>query len=350
MGLKGKDLNHRGGYVSKRQMPFGRIDRRFLKFIKEAVQKSEFVAFLLCAVLVAVLTAEGGVFWTGSNFDSLQASIAPTAIMAFGMTILLICGYFDLSIGSVMLLAGMLSGRLALIGVPVPVIVLLVLLAGLAVGCLNGFLVAVLKINALIATIGTQYAGYGAAMTFLDDARRLGKFPPAFIALGEGKAFGLYYMTWVMFALLAAFTFFLRYTRAGRGLYFVGGNREASRLIGFADKKIIFISYAVTGLLAALAGILASARIQSPSQYTGGGIHMTCMIACVVGGCSFAGGKGSAAGAVFGVCFMSLLTNMFNLLEMKAQLQNVVVGVILVVVIVIDGFLSLRKMRAMGKI
>jgi len=130
----------------------------------------------------------------------------------------------------------------------------------------------------------------------------------------------------------------------------VGGNREASKLIGFNDTRILFMTYALTGLLASLAGILAVARIQSPSQYMGDGIHMTCMIACVVGGGSFAGGKGSAAGAVFGVAFMSLLTNMFNLLEMKAQLQNVIVGLVLVAVIVMDGYLNLKKMREMGKI
>jgi ribose/xylose/arabinose/galactoside ABC-type transport system permease subunit len=270
--------------------------------------------------------------------------------MAFGMMILLICGYFDLSIGSVMLLAGMLSGRLALLGAPTPVIIFLVLLAGLAVGCLNGFLVAVLKINALIATIGTQYAGYGIAMTFLEKVRQLGKFSEDFIEMGEGKIFGLYYMTWILFFLLVSFGFFLKHTSLGRRLYFVGGNREASRLIGFSDTKIIFTAYAMTGLLSALAGILAVARIQSPSQYTGGGVHMTCMIACVVGGGSFAGGKGSALGAVLGVAFMSLLTNMFNLLEMKAQLQNVVVGLILVAVVVTDGYLNLKKLRALGKI
>jgi ribose transport system permease protein len=152
-----------------------------------------------------------------------------------------------------------------------------------------------------------------------------------------------------MLALLAFFSFTLKYTSTGRQLYFVGGNREASRLMGFNDRRIIFGTFAATGLLASLAGILAVARIQSPSQYTGGGVHMTCMIACVVGGGSFAGGRGSALGALLGVAFMSLLTNMFNLLEMKPQLQNVIIGLILVTVIVMDGYLNLKKLREIGK-
>lgn len=314
------------------------------------IRKNEFVSAALCAALIVVLTIAGQVFWTTSNFDSLQASIAPTAIMAFGMMFLLICGYFDLSIGSTMLLAGILSGRLALLGAPIPVIILVVLCAGALVGAVNGFLVAILRINALIATIGTQYICYGIAMTLWDGVRALGKFSDDFTKIGDGKILNLYYMTWIMLLLLAAFSFFLKYMPSGRILYFVGGNREAARLMGFKDRRVIFACYTVTGLLTALAGILAVARIQTPTQYMGGGIHMTCIIACVVGGGSFAGGKGSALGAVLGVAFMSLLTNMFNLLEMKAQLQNVVVGLTLIAVIVIDGYLNLKKMRAMGKI
>ena len=314
------------------------------------LRKNEIVATTLCIVIVAVLTLRGQVFWTAANFDSLQAATAPIAIVAFGMMILLICGYFDLSIGSIMLLAGILSGRLALLGAPIPVIVILVLLAGFLVGCVNGFLVATLKINALIATIGTQYICYGVAMTMWDGIWALGKFSEGFVEIGGGQFLGLYYMTWIMLILLAGFTYFLKYMSSGRLLFFVGGNREAARLMGFNDKRIIFSCYAATGFLAALAGLLQVARIQTPTQYQGENVHMACIIACVVGGGSFAGGKGSAIGAALGVAFMSLLTNMFNLLQMNPQLQNVVVGITLVVVIVIDGYLNLKKMRAMGNI
>ena len=321
-----------------------------LEWLRGVIKKNEFVSLALCLVLVIVLTVGSGVFWSKGNFESLQSSIAPISIMAFGMMLLLICGYFDLSIGSIMLLAGLLSGRLALAGAPLPVILAVVLLSGFLIGCLNGYCVAVLRINALIVTIGTQQIGYGAAMSLLAKVRELGKFPPGYIVLGEGKFLGLYYMTWIALILLLAFSYYLKWTPSGRKRYFVGGNREASRLIGFNDRRIVFFSYALTGLLASLAGILVSARIQSPSQYTGGNVHMTCIIACVVGGGSFSGGKGSALGALLGVAFMSLLTNMFNLFEMKVQLQNVVVGLILVAVITIDGYLHLKKMRELGKL
>jgi ribose/xylose/arabinose/galactoside ABC-type transport system permease subunit len=122
-------------------------------------------------------------------------------------------------------------------GLPFALNITLVLLAGLVLGCLNGFLVSRLKINALIATLGTQFIGFGIAMTLWDHVRTLTKFSPDFIELGEGKIIGLYYMTWIMLILLTVFTFFLKQTRTGRHFYFVGENQEASLLIGINDSK-----------------------------------------------------------------------------------------------------------------
>lgn len=321
-------------------------------FLMRVVRKNEFISIALSLVLILILSISGNGFWAVGNLDALQASVAPRAIMCFGMMLLLICGYFDLSISSTMLLAGILSGRLCLSGVPVPITILLVLLMGAVMGAINGWLVSVVGINALITTIGTQYIGYGVAMTIWNGMKSFTqstKLPDSFIALGETKFLGLYIMSWVALVLLALFWFFLKCRPTGRSLYFVGGNKEAAQQMGIGSKKIVFGTYMLSGFLAALAGVLSVARIQSPTQYMGEGIHMTCMIACVIGGGSFAGGKGTALGALVGALFMSLLTNMFSLLQMKLQLQNVVVGLILVAVVAIDGYISLKKMREMGK-
>jgi ribose/xylose/arabinose/galactoside ABC-type transport system permease subunit len=323
-----------------------------IEWLKSFTKRNEFISLALCVVFIVLLSVRSNYFWSPGNLDSLQVSIARTVIVAFGMMLLLICGYFDLSVGSTMLLAGMLAGQFYLAGFSMPVVIILVLLSGAMIGCLNGLCVAVLKLNPLIVTVGTQQIGYGIA-NFIYQKTLRGKgfrFPPEFIKLGEGKFLGLFYMTWIALLLLFVFSYYLTYTSSGRRRYFVGGNRDASRLIGFNDKWIVFISYVVTGVLAALASILFTARIMSPGQNTGENIHMTCIIACVVGGGSFAGGKGSALGAILGVAFMSLLTNMFNLLEMNLQFQNVIIGLIPVAVITIDGYLLLKKQRELGRI
>ena len=318
--------------------------------IKKLMKKNESISALLCIILVIVLTIKSDIFWDPRNLHSLQVSFVPTAMIAFGMMFQLICGYFDMSVGSTMLLSAIAAGKFTMLGLPVPVVILLTLLVGLVMGCINGFLVSIVGINALIATLGVQYIGYGAAMLLWSKVRTLQAFDDAYIFLGDGEFGGLYIMTWVLIVLVILFSIFLRYTTNGKKLYFVGGNREASKLMGFNEKRIVFLAYAVTGLLTAMAAIFRSAYIHKPTQYMGEGIHMTCFIGCVIGGGSFAGGKGSIIGALLGVIFMSLLTNMFNLLTMSPELQNVVVGVILVLVVTLDGYMNIKKLREQGKL
>ncbi len=318
--------------------------------VKKVMKKNETISILLCILLVVVLTIKSDIFWDPRNLHSLQVSFVPTAMIAFGMMFQLICGYFDMSVGSIMLLCAIVAGKFTQMGLPVPVVILLALLVGALMGCLNGFLVAFVGINALIATLGVQYIGYGAAMLLWSKVRTLQAFDDSYIILGDGEFGGLYIMTWVLLVLVIVFSIFLKYTSNGKKLYFVGGNKEASKLMGFNEKRIVFLAYAATGLLTAMAAVFRSAYIHKPTQYMGEGIHMTCFIACVIGGGSFAGGKGSIIGALFGVIFMSLLTNMFNLLTMSPELQNVVVGLILVAVVTMDGYLNIKKLREQGKI
>ena len=318
--------------------------------IKKISKINEAISVLLCILLVIILSVRSSIFWDPRNLHSLQVSFVPTAMIAFGMMFQLICGYFDMSVGSIMLLSAIAAGKFTMLGMPVPVVIVLTLLVGLAMGCINGFLVSVIGINALIATLGMQYAGYGAAMLLWSKVRTLQAFDERYIFLGDGEFGGLYIMTWVLLVLAVAFSIFLRYSPGGKKLYYVGGNREASKLMGFNGKRIVFLAYAVTGVLTAMAAIFRSAYIHKPTQYMGEGIHMTCFIACVIGGGSFSGGKGSIPGALFGVVFMSLLTNMFNLLTMSPELQNVVVGLILVMVVTVDGYMNIRKLREQGKI
>ncbi|MDD3796300.1 MAG: ABC transporter permease [Lachnospiraceae bacterium] len=317
---------------------------------RKIFKRSETIAAVLCIALVLVLTFASDIFWDPRNLHSLQISIVPTGMIAFGMMFLLICGYFDMSVGSIMLLSAIAAGKFTMMGMPVPVVILLTLCIGLIMGCINGYMVSVLGINALIATLGMQYIGYGAAMLLWDKVRTLETFDAGYIILGDGEFGGMYVMTWVLIVMIVIFSFFLKYTSNGKKLYFVGGNKEAAKLMGFNDKRIIFIAYAMTGVLASLAAIFRSAYVHKPTQYMGEGIHMTCFIACVIGGGSFAGGKGSIIGATLGVIFMALLTNMFNLLRMSPELQNIVVGISLVAVVTLDGYMNIKKLRLQGKI
>lgn len=321
-----------------------------MKKLIKLTRQDDFVSIALAVFMVLLLTATSNIFWSASNIQSLAYSVSRTAIVSFGMMLIMITGYFDLSVGNIMLLCSLSTAALIFVGVPSAAAALLGLLIGVAAGALNGFLVAICGINALIATVGTQYIFYGLAMRIWETAKQAKHLPEELCRISSDRFLGMEYYVWVALILLVVFTVYLRYTRSGRQLYYIGGNKEAARQMGYALKKKVFLAYAVMGLLGAVSGIFMMARIKNPSQNIGTDMHMTCIIACIVGGGSFAGGKGKATGALFGTIFISLLSNMFNLWEVKAMFQNFTLGLVLIAVLTLDGWLNIRRLRNLGKI
>jgi ribose transport system permease protein len=324
---------------------------------KNLLSQNGAITLLLGVALVLVMTLFGKIFWTGSNLDSLQTSIAPLAIVALGMVTLLICGVFDLSVGAIMVLSGIICGKLFENNVPVPLAVLIGLAVGTFVGLVNGVLVGVFKINPLIATIGTTNMTQGIALSVFSMSNKgqgeyaiAIKLPPDFINLGTGTFLGLYYMFWVMLVLVILIAVFQRWFPSGRRLYLTGDNPDAAKLMGFKTTRIILISYVFTGFLCAVAGLLMVARFEQANRYLGENVNLTAIISCVLGGASLMGGRGSSIGTIIGVLCMALIANMFNIFEVAPAWQKVVVGLILMVVVTVDGYLILRKQRELGKI
>ena len=268
------------------------------------------------------------------------------------MMALLISGVFDLSVGSVMCFGGLVTAICFNAGFPTPAAVATGILSGALIGFLNGFLVEVAGINALITTIGTQYIIRGACEVIL-----MGKgkgsytdFPNVFLNLGRGQFMGLYYMVWIMIVLMVFFQFYLSFTTSGRQLYFIGGNYRAAIQIGIRARFVRIRTFILSGALAALAGVLVTARSGFANRYTGEGIHMNIIIACIIGGGSLSGGQGSVVGAFFGMAFMALMNDAFNLYTIAPQWQSIIVGAILLVVIAVDGYFSLQKQKKLGKL
>lgn len=321
-----------------------------MKKLVKLTKQDNFISVMLVLAMVLTLTLSSNIFWSSSNLESLSYSIARTAIVAFGMMLIMITGYFDLSVGNIMLLSSLSTAAFIYLGVSVWLSVAGGLLIGLVSGALNGVLVAVFGINALIATVGTQYIFYGLAMRIWETAKQAKHLPDALCFISSGRLLGLEYYIWVALILLVLFSVYLKFTRPGRQMYCIGGNKEAAKQMGYALRTKVFAAYTVMGLLGAISGIFMMARIKNPSQNIGTDMHMTCIIACIVGGGSFAGGKGNAVGALFGTVFISLLANMFNLWEVKAMFQNLTLGLVLIAVLTLDGWMNIRRLRSLGKI
>ncbi|GHV85243.1 ribose ABC transporter permease [Spirochaetia bacterium] len=329
-----------------------RVNQAFKTARSIGSRRSESIALVLCIIMVLLLgLTVPRYFFSSHNLGSLITSTSPEGIVALGMMMLLISGVFDLSVGSVMCLGGLVAAIALTLGFSTPVSVCLGLGSGLVIGFLNGVITELGGVNPLITTIGMMYIVRG--ITEITLVRRgkagYGDFPEAFRQLGQGRFLGIHYMLWMLFMLAVIFTIFLVKRRGGRQIYFIGGNETAASALGINKKKIRILLFMLSGVLASLAGILINARAGAANRYTGQNSHLNVIIACIIGGGSLAGGKGNMAGSVLGIFFLVLLNNAFNLYEVNQHVQSLVNGMVLLAVVIIDGWMNILKRRELGK-
>lgn len=321
--------------------------RSGLKLLK----RSESIAALLCIALILVLVTFSPYFFNLYNFGSLLTTIAPEGIVALGMMLLLITGVFDLSVGSVMCLGGLVAAIGLTMKLPIVLVILIALATGAVVGLINGLLIEVAGVNPLITTIGMMYAVRGITELTLVSRGKEGytNFPESFLKLGQGSFLEIPYMFWILIVLTVVFALVIAKSRLGLHMYLIGGNESAAKAMGVNKKLIRICLFILVGILAALAGILLNARSGSANRYIGQQSHMNIIIACVIGGGSLLGGRGNMVGAVLGITFLALLNNFFNLFEINQHVQSLTLGIVLLSVVTIDGYLNIRKRRALGK-
>jgi ribose/xylose/arabinose/galactoside ABC-type transport system permease subunit len=317
-----------------------------------AGRRPESISLTLCIIMVVLLgTTVPRYFFSNYNISSLITAVVPEGIVALGMMMLLISGVFDLSVGSVMCLGGLIAAIASTFGLATPIALCLGLGSGLVIGFLNGVTTEVAGVNPLITTIGMMYIVRGITEITLVRRGKAGfsDFPSSFRAIGQGELLGVQYMFWILILLAVLLTVFLIKRRSGRRVYFIGGNEAAAIAMGINKRKIRIVLYMFAGVLAALAGIFISARTGAANRYTGQNSHLNVIIACIIGGGSLAGGKGNMAGAVFGIMFLVLLNNAFNLYDVNQHVQSLVNGLVLLAVVVVDGYINILKRRELGK-
>lgn len=321
--------------------------------VSNLLRKNGAVAILMFILMVVFLSiTQGDLFYNPFNIEALQYAIGPEGIIAVGMMVLLITGVFDLSVGSVMCFGGLVTAIMLTNEFSVIVSIAIGLASGVGVGLINGVLVELAGINPLISTIGTMYIFRGASELLLVGRGKGGfyGFPESFVQLGRGQFLGIYWMTWILIILVVAVSIFIVKRPTGRRLYFIGGNEPAAKLMGIKKRKIRITAYMISGLLSALAGILITAKSDAANRYTGQTSHMNVLIACIIGGGSMNGGQGTIIGSFFGIAFLALLKNAFNLFNVESSLQRIIIGVVLMAVVSIDGYMTLRRQKELGRI
>jgi ribose transport system permease protein len=291
---------------------------------------------VLCAV-TALMTDR---FLSPFNLTNILVQSSIMAVIAMGMTFVIVGGGFDLSVGSTAALSGCIAAML-MPGGGVALGVLGGVAAGAAVGLANGFVIAMLGVNPFITTLGTMVLVRGVVFIITGGAP-IGDegLPPAFIAFGSQRLFGVHYLVWVPVVLLAVLTFIMRSTPYGRRVYATGGGREAAYLSGVPVRRVISSTYIWCGALAGLAGVMLAARLQSGQPTAGEFYELTAIAAVVLGGASLHGGEGTPAKSVIGVFIMVVLGNALNLLNVDSYWQRVAVGAVIIAAAAADRLRS----------
>jgi len=294
------------------------------------------------AVLCAVLWALTPHFLTVSNLLNIAQQTSINAIVAVGMTFVIISGGIDLSVGSIVALAGVALGAMLQTGYPLPVALAAALAAGTACGMLNGALVSVGGLPPFIATLGMMSAARGTALVFTE-GRPISGFDDGFRVLATGSIGFVPAPVVVMILVYVVAHIVLTRTTFGRYTYAIGGNEEATRLSGVAVRFHKTMIYGTSGLISAVAAIVLTARLNSAQPIAGMMYELDAIAATVIGGTSLMGGQGTLAGTLVGALIMGVLRNGLNLLGVSSFLQQIVIGVVIVSAVLVDTMLKRHK-------
>jgi ribose transport system permease protein len=293
---------------------------------------STFSGLFLLGVAFTILSPY---FFSVNNLLTVATQTAVIAIIAIGQTYVLITGGIDLSIGSNIALAGMISGLCMQAHVPVSLSIVAGLLMGMLAGATSGALIAYAKIPPFIATLGTMTIVRGVSLT-LTQAIPISGLPKSFTVFGTGDILGIPNPAIIMVLLVVIFGFILAKTKLGRHVYATGSNFEAARLSGVNTKKVLMTVYIFSGLLAAFAGLIMAGRIISAQPTAGDGYELDAVASSVIGGTSTMGGEGSAAGTLIGAFVIGILRNGLNLIGVSPFIQKIVIGIVIVGSVFLD--------------
>lgn len=289
-------------------------------------------------VLCIVLSISSEFFLTWGNLTNVLRQTAINGVLAVGLTFVILARGIDLSVGSIMALAGAVGASLAAVNssLPVALAVAAALGAGFACGAMNGFLIAQLKVPAFVATLGMLSAARGLVLIYTN-GRPISNLSPAFSSFGNGYLLGVPMPIVILLFVFLIASFVLRYTVFGRHVYAVGGSEKAAKTSGIRSNYIIAATYAISGALAGLAGLILSARTSAALPQAGVGYELDAIAAVVIGGTSLSGGRGTLAGTLCGALIIGVINNGLDLLGVSSYYQQVVKGAIIVFAVLLDS-------------
>lgn len=288
-------------------------------------------------VMFLFFTIASPVFATKNNIISILLATAVNGVLACGVTFVIITGGIDLSIGTGMTFASVMTGvAVTNLGLPIPVGVLVGLATGAGIGFINGFNVAKLKLPAFIATLGMMMITKGLSLVVSGAKPIYFVDTPEFAKIAMGSIFSVPYAVVIFFVAAIIGHIVLNKTLLGRYNFSIGSNINATRLSGISTDKWLIAIHSLTGLFVGLAGVLMGARLNSAQPALGQGYELDAIAACVIGGTSLSGGKGTISGTVIGAFLMSVLLNGLRIMSVPQEWQTVLTGIIVIAAVWAD--------------
>ncbi len=294
------------------------------------------IMFFAVLILCIVLATQSSVFLTVNNWFNIIIQISTPGIIAIGMTFVIITGGIDLSVGSSLAYSAIIGSIMMKQDIAIPICIITMLAIGLAFGTIQGLIISRMKMPPFIVTLAGMAMGRGLSYV-ATEARTIPSLPSEYSDyIGGLEIFGLPFLIILFVAIAAIGHYVLRYTTFGRKVYAFGGNSEAARLSGINVNTVQTKVYAISGLLAAVSGIVLTSRLGAGPPNAGEGIEMDAIAAVVIGGASLSGGSGSIPGTVLGMVIIGIISNSINILNINPFYQEVVKGAVILLAVTID--------------
>jgi ribose transport system permease protein len=288
-------------------------------------------------VITILLTFLSDSFFTVNNLLNLLRQISINALIAFGMTFVVLTAGIDLSVGSLLALGSALTAGLLASGMDPLLAIFLGLLIGLALGAVNGLIITKGKVAPFIATLATMTVFRGATLVYTDGKPITGlSDSTVFEMIGRGYLFGIPFPVIIMLIVFLILMFVLKSTVFGRQVYAVGGNEEAAILSGIKTDRVKIWVYSLTGMLSVLAGIILTSRLNSAQPTAGNMYELDAIAAVVIGGTSLMGGRGRIVGTLIGALIIGVIGNGLNLLNVSSFYQQIVKGGVILLAVLLD--------------
>lgn len=292
------------------------------------------VAFLLVWFLFMGIMKPS--FLTLNNIVTVLTRISEVAIIAVGMTVVIIAGGFDLSVGTVMAIVPVVIGICYGNGMPFGLAVVLGILSAVLIGMINGLLIAKARFQPIIGTLATMTA-LRSIIYVLTEGKPVSTFPKGYDQLAHGSVLGIPIPILILIAVIVLFHWIMKSTKYGRFIYSTGGNPKATNIAGISVDRITILVYVVSAVLSALAGIIFSSRLISASPDAGTNTAFDVVTAVLMGGTSINGGQGNILGTMLGILILNFIINGFNLLGVNAYWQMIFMGIVLLLAIGYDA-------------